>query len=136
MEHLVAKAMVGEVTELGEFEAIAAAYPVDAGNEQIARGAFKATLEAWRGRGRQVPLHWDHQGEASNVIGTVDPRSMEETARGLHVKGAARHRRVRDRPRGVEAGPEGRGRTQLRLRHGSRPCSERWRQGLGPGQPL
>ena len=71
--------------ELGQFDALAAAYTVDAGNEQIARGAFKKTISGWRGRNRQVPLHWDHQGEAENVIGTVDPMSLKEVDKGLLV---------------------------------------------------
>jgi HK97 family phage prohead protease len=35
-----------------------------------------------------VPLHWDHRGEARNVIGSADPAAMREIAgAGLYVKG-------------------------------------------------
>jgi HK97 family phage prohead protease len=35
-----------------------------------------------------VPLHWDHRGEARNVIGSIDPAAMREIAgAGLYVKG-------------------------------------------------
>jgi HK97 family phage prohead protease len=32
-------------------------------------------------------LHWDHRGEAHNVIGSIDPMSMRETSEGLRVEG-------------------------------------------------
>ena len=49
------------------------------------RGAFKASIAAWAKTGRRVPLHWDHRGEASNVIGSID--KMAETEEGLLVEG-------------------------------------------------
>jgi HK97 family phage prohead protease len=74
-------------TELGEFEAIAAAYTVDRQHEQIRQGAFTQTIAKWVGSGKQIPLHWNHSGEAADIIGTVDPGSMRETPEGLRVKG-------------------------------------------------
>jgi HK97 family phage prohead protease len=74
-------------TELGEFTAIAAAYSVDRGNERIIPGAFKSTITSWQASGKQIPLHWDHSGDPHDIIGTVDPSSMEETELGLKVAG-------------------------------------------------
>ena len=74
-------------TDLGHFEAIAAAYTVDRMNEQIVRGAFEDTITAWQHQNRPVPIHWNHEGEAANVIGSVDARSMAETDEGLYVEG-------------------------------------------------
>src|SRR6266498_287086 len=74
-------------TDLGEFTALAATYSVDRTSERIVPGAFKGTITKWRESGKQIPLHWDHMGEAQNIIGTVDPASMEETEDGLRVKG-------------------------------------------------
>jgi HK97 family phage prohead protease len=34
-----------------------------------------------------VPLHWNHEGDAHNVIGSVDPHTMRETDQGLEVSG-------------------------------------------------
>jgi len=86
MEHAIKSATV-QATDRGEFTAIAAAYTVDRVKDQIIRGAFNATIERWRASGKRVPLHWDHRGEAANVIGSVDPATMRETAEGLQVSG-------------------------------------------------
>jgi HK97 family phage prohead protease len=74
-------------TDLGHFEAVAATWSVDRVNEQIVKGAFAQTIESWRQSGKRVPVHWDHQGEAANVIGSVDPATMAETNEGLYVEG-------------------------------------------------
>lgn len=74
-------------TELGEFTAIAAAYSVDRGNERIIPGAFAKTIANWRASGKMIPLHWDHSGDPSDIIGVVDPASVEETDAGLLVAG-------------------------------------------------
>ncbi len=81
------KAAITQVTDRGEFAAIAAAYSVDRQGERIAQGAFLKTISAWRERGTDLPVHWDHRGEAANVIGSVDPERMAETKAGLHVEG-------------------------------------------------
>jgi uncharacterized protein len=74
-------------TDAGEFSAIAATWSVDRQNEQIVKGAFEDTITAWRHQGRPVPVHWNHEGSAENVIGSVDPASMKETDAGLYVEG-------------------------------------------------
>ena len=75
------------ITDAGEFTAIAATWSVDRQNEQIVKGAFEDTLTAWTHQGRPIPVHWNHKGDAANVIGSVDPRSMAETDEGLRVEG-------------------------------------------------
>jgi HK97 family phage prohead protease len=86
MEHMV-KAATVTATDLGEFTAIAAAWTVDRQREQIRRGAFADTIARWKASGKRIPVHWDHKGEASNVIGAIDPATMMETAEGLYVEG-------------------------------------------------
>jgi HK97 family phage prohead protease len=86
-QHLTVKADVATATDQGWFEALAAAYTVDSGNEQISKGAFSASIERWQKRDRMVPLHWDHEGGPENVIGTVDPQYMKEVSDGLYVTG-------------------------------------------------
>jgi HK97 family phage prohead protease len=50
----------------------------------IQRGAFSATIEAWRRANKSVPLVWDHESsDPERLIGTVDPRSLKETRDGL-----------------------------------------------------
>jgi HK97 family phage prohead protease len=86
MLHKTVKA-TATTTDQGEFTAIAASYSVDRVNERIIPGAFEKTLMAWRTSGKNIPLHWDHQGEASNVIGYIDPAAAQETDQGLYVEG-------------------------------------------------
>ena len=86
MLHKTIKA-ASTVTDQGEFSAIAAAYSVDRGNEQIMPGAFKATIAHWQESGKNIPLHWDHESSAESIIGYVDPSSMRERPEGLYVKG-------------------------------------------------
>ncbi len=86
MQHKTLEAKA-TATDLGEFTAIAAAYSVDRANERIVPGAFAATIASWQSSGKQIPLHWDHSGNPADIIGTVDPQTMRETADGLEVKG-------------------------------------------------
>ena len=88
LEHKVAEAATRATSDLGEFAAIAATYDVDRVNDRIRFGAFENTIARWQQSGKRVPLHWDHRGEASNVIGSVDPATMQEEAGlGLYVEG-------------------------------------------------
>jgi uncharacterized protein len=82
---LEARTTIG--TDRGEFAAIAAAYSVDRVGDEIQPGAFARTIARWQASGKKIPLHWDHQGEAHNVIGAVNPASMRETNEGLYVEG-------------------------------------------------
>jgi HK97 family phage prohead protease len=75
------------VTDEGRFEAIAATWSVDRQNEQIMKGAFEDSITAWQHQGRPVPIHWNHEGSAENVIGSVDPKTMVEADEGLVVEG-------------------------------------------------
>ena len=57
MQQLAVKAAVSEVTDLGEFEAIAATYDIDRVNDQVVFGAFGKTIAAWRASGKRLPVH-------------------------------------------------------------------------------
>lgn len=74
-------------TDQGEFVAIAAAYSKDRVGDRIVPGAFAKTIDHWRGSGKSIPLHWNHQGEPEDIIGAVDPATVEETKDGLRVAG-------------------------------------------------
>jgi hypothetical protein len=76
------------VTELGEFAAIAATYDIDRVKDRIRHGAFAKTIGRWQASAKDLSLHWNHSGDAKNVIGYVDPFQMRELpGRGLLVKG-------------------------------------------------
>ena len=74
-------------TDQGEFVALAAAYSVDRVGDRIVPGAFSKTIAHWRDSGKSIPLHWNHQGEPEDIIGAVDPATVEETKDGLRVAG-------------------------------------------------
>lgn len=74
-------------TDAGEFVALAAAYSIDRAGDRIVPGAFKASIDRWQASGKSVPLHWNHQGEPEDIIGAIDPATMEETELGLKVAG-------------------------------------------------
>lgn len=86
MNHKTIKAAT-TTTDQGSFTAIAATYSVDRGNEQIRQGAFADTIAKWQASGKMIPLHWDHSGDAKDIIGTVDPESLREADEGLYVRG-------------------------------------------------
>lgn len=86
MEHLQLKA-TATTTDRGEFSAIAAAYSVDRVKDRIIKGAFEGSIRRWQASGKRIPLHWDHRGEPDQIIGSIDPASMQETDEGLVVKG-------------------------------------------------
>jgi HK97 family phage prohead protease len=88
LEHKAVEAQTHVANDLGEFAAIAATYDVDRVKDRIRFGAFAKTIVRWQECGRRVPLHWDHRGEARNVIGSIDPAAMREIAgAGLYVEG-------------------------------------------------
>lgn len=87
MIHKTIKARATTTTDQGSFEAIAAAYSVDRVGDRIVPGAFSKSIDRWQASGKQVPLHWNHQGEPEDIIGAIDPATMEETELGLKVAG-------------------------------------------------
>lgn len=87
MEQVLLKAATTATTDRGEFTAIAAAYSVDRVKDRIVPGAFKNTIDRWQASGKRIPLHWNHEGDAKNIIGAVDPTSMHESDKGLYVEG-------------------------------------------------
>jgi HK97 family phage prohead protease len=87
LEHKALKTAARASTELGEFSAIAAAYSIDRDGDQIVRGAFRRTIDRWQASGKRIPLHWNHSPVPKDIIGSIDPASMRETADGLFVRG-------------------------------------------------
>lgn len=87
MQHktLEAKAVA---TDRGEFTALAATYDTDRVGDRIVFGAFTKTIAAWQDSGKRIPVHWDHEGSAANIIGSIDPTQVKEIEdEGLYVAG-------------------------------------------------
>lgn len=87
MNHKTLETKARTTTEAGEFTALAATYSIDRVNDQIQPGAFAKSIGQWQSSGKQIPLHWDHQGSADSIIGSVDPMAMREVKEGLFVVG-------------------------------------------------
>ena len=83
MEFLEAKATAVD-QEAGTFTAVASAWEADRVDDEIARDGFDATIKAWRGSGKNLPLLWEHGSEA---VGFVDPDEMYTDERGLIIGG-------------------------------------------------
>jgi Caudovirus prohead serine protease len=98
VRYLAVKTAVSEVTDLGEFTAIAAAYTVDRVKDRIVPGAFEKTIAQWQASGKRIPLHWDHRGDAANVIGSIDPCRHARGRPGPVCRGQTRPARQRGRP--------------------------------------
>lgn len=86
MQHMTIKA-ASTATDQGRFSAIAATWGIDREGDQIVKGAFAETIRRWQQSGKRLPLHWNHGGEAANVIGWIDAGSLREAKEGLYVKG-------------------------------------------------
>jgi HK97 family phage prohead protease len=86
MEHAT-KAATVTVADRGEFTAIAATYTVDRQNDVIVPGAFGKSIARWQASSKNVPVHWNHEGDAASIIGSIDPHTMRETDQGLEVSG-------------------------------------------------
>lgn len=87
MNRKTLQAKATTTTDAGEFVALAAAYSIDRAGDRIVPGAFAKSIERWQASGKSVPLHWNHQGEPEDIIGAIDPATMEETELGLKVAG-------------------------------------------------
>jgi HK97 family phage prohead protease len=74
----------GQDQDLGTFEAIVSAWEADRKGDVIDRRAFDATIAAWIGSGKAIPLLFEH---SATVVGSVDPASMSPTDAGLVVAG-------------------------------------------------
>jgi Escherichia/Staphylococcus phage prohead protease len=73
----------------GEVVALASVFDnVDLVGDKMLPGAFTKTLEAWREKGKPIPIvvshNWD---DPMAVIGGADPNDVEQTDKGLEVRG-------------------------------------------------
>jgi Escherichia/Staphylococcus phage prohead protease len=86
MLHMTKAATITE-TDQGLFSAVVSTYDLDRQGDRVAPGAFRRTIAEWKSTGRMLPLHWDHGSQPEDIVGQVDPASMEESRAGLTVKG-------------------------------------------------
>jgi Escherichia/Staphylococcus phage prohead protease len=75
--------------EQGTFEALVSIFgTVDFQGDRVIKGAFSKSIGEWRASGDPVPVIWSHDwADPFAHIGSVDPQEMEETDRGLKVRG-------------------------------------------------
>lgn len=73
-----------ELSDDGMFTGYASVFgEVDSYGENVAKGAFKASLKAWKKKGKLPPMLWQH--DSRNPIGIYT--AMEEDDIGLKVSG-------------------------------------------------
>jgi len=73
----------------GTFEALVSVFGnVDHIGDRVMPGAFTKSIEDWRAKGDPIPIIWSHQWNDPNAhIGSADPADVEQTAKGLLIKG-------------------------------------------------
>ncbi len=78
----VARALEARAGHPGVFSGYASLYAVaDTQGDVVERGAFRASLEAWRTKGRRPAMLWQHDPSAPIGLWT----DLEEDATGLRV---------------------------------------------------
>jgi HK97 family phage prohead protease len=70
-------------SDLGEFTAVISTGTVDREKDIVLPGAVVDALQSWTTTGKMVPLHWSHGTGPEDIIGHIDPGSVE--ARGNEV---------------------------------------------------
>lgn len=87
---------IKSASDAGEIVGYGSVYGVeDKGGDIVAPGAFSKSLEALRGKGRSVPMLWQH--DPGDPVGVWE--EIKEDSRGLHMKGRA----LTDTTRGRDA---------------------------------
>jgi Escherichia/Staphylococcus phage prohead protease len=87
MEHLTLAVKTATIADQGTFTAIAAAWTPDRQGDRIIPGAFAKTIAQWQASGKYLPVHFEHRGDADQIVGHIDPATMRETDAGLYVEG-------------------------------------------------
>lgn len=84
MERKSFRLEIKDLGETGTFRGYANAFgTVDSYGDIVQPGAFKQTLSKWRGKGRPIPLLWQH--DETRPIGVIE--SASEDGHGLAVEG-------------------------------------------------
>jgi len=80
-------AEMDDVAGVGMVRAVVSAFGnVDSYGDRVVKGAFKDTLQEWRGRGDPIPFIWSHKwGDPDAHVGWVPPDDAVETDQGLEV---------------------------------------------------
>lgn len=86
MMHLTFAAKTATLTDQGEARLLVSTYDKDRGGDVIEPGAFAESISQWQSSGRNIPVHFDHKGDPSSIVGAADPASMRETDQGLVVE--------------------------------------------------
>ena len=84
MEHLMLKAVVAATTDQGLFTAVISTEAVDREKDIVSAAAMVDALSAWN---RPIPLAWNHSTAAENIIGHIDPQSVQQAGTEVHASG-------------------------------------------------
>lgn len=83
------KALPDDNGQTGRFEALVSVFGnVDLQGDRVIKGAFEKSIKRWQASGDPVPVLWSHEwADPFAHIGAVNPEDMQETSKGLLVRG-------------------------------------------------
>ncbi len=87
MEHLLLKAAVSAATDQGVFEAVVSTATIDRERDIVDPDGMVSALQKWTQTGKNIPLAWNHSGEADKQIGYIDPASAKNVNGEVVVRG-------------------------------------------------
>jgi hypothetical protein len=88
--------VTGVTTEEGTFEAVISTASVDREGDVVLPSAMVKALRSWTATSKLIPLSWAHSTEADDIVGHVDPESVELAGDEVVASGWV----DRDTPRG------------------------------------
>jgi HK97 family phage prohead protease len=87
MQHMTLKAVTTTTTDQGLFEAVISTESIDRENDVVVPAAMVDALQAWTLTGKKIPLHWNHSPDPEDIVGHVDPETVEAVAGEVHASG-------------------------------------------------
>jgi HK97 family phage prohead protease len=87
MQHLTLKAVTTPQTDEGVFTAVISTASVDREGDVVEPSAMAEALRAWTFTGKMVPLHWNHSSDPADIVGHVNPATVEARDGEVHATG-------------------------------------------------
>lgn len=85
--HITFKAVTTVETEQGEFEAVISTSTIDRERDIVDPEGFVKALQKWIPLGKKIPLAWNHSRNPNEIIGHIDPASVNAVGTEVHAKG-------------------------------------------------
>jgi len=86
MDHLLLKATT-TTQDQGVFEAVISTASVDREKDIVRPEAMVEALQKWAALEKKIPLTWEHSTKPENIVGYIDPTSVEQRDGEVFAKG-------------------------------------------------